>query len=171
MALKIILKPGERLVVNGALMRSNGRHAVELLMDTRARVLREAALMAEEQATTPARRLYFAAQLALIRAHPDLAGRVALAGELTDASAAEQAAAGLTALSAEELARFTGYNAAYKERFGFPFVICARENRKEAILAAFPLRLRNTRDQEIATALGEIAKIARLRLLDAVSED
>lgn len=66
MALKIILKPGERLVVNGALMRSNGRHAVELLMDTRARVLREAALMAEEQATTPARRLYFAAQLAYV---------------------------------------------------------------------------------------------------------
>lgn len=110
-----------------------------------------------------------ARQLALIRAHPDLAGRVALAGELTAASSREQAAAGLTALSAGELARFTAYNDAYRARFGFPFVICARANRKDAILAAFPVRLANGREQEIATALGEIGKIAWLRLLDAIA--
>lgn len=109
-------------------------------------------------------------QLALIRAHPDLAGHVALAGRLTAESAGEQAAAGLTALSAEELARFHAYNAAYKERFGFPFVICARENKKDAILAAFPLRLANGRDDEIRAALGEIARIAWLRLGDCVAE-
>lgn len=109
-------------------------------------------------------------QLALVRAHPDLAGRVALAGELTAASAGEQAAAGLTALSAEELARFTAYNESYKARFGFPFVICARENKKDAILAAFPLRLANEREVELQTALAEVGKIAWLRLRDAVAE-
>jgi 2-oxo-4-hydroxy-4-carboxy-5-ureidoimidazoline decarboxylase len=105
-------------------------------------------------------------QIALIRAHPDLAGRVALAGALTAASSREQAAAGLTALSAAELEQFTRYNQAYKERFGFPFVICAREHKKEAILAAFPVRLANNRADEIYTALDEIAKIAWLRLVD-----
>jgi 2-oxo-4-hydroxy-4-carboxy-5-ureidoimidazoline decarboxylase len=107
-------------------------------------------------------------QLALIRAHPDLAGRMALAGAVTAESAAEQAAAGLTALAADELERFTAYNSAYKERFGFPFVICARENKKDAILAAFPRRLANDRATEIRTALGEIGQIAWLRLNDAV---
>jgi OHCU decarboxylase len=109
-------------------------------------------------------------QLALIRAHPDLAGKLALAGGLTAESAGEQAAAGLTALSAEELGRFTAYNEAYKARFGFPFVICARENKRDAILAAFPARLANGREQEIAAALAEIGKIAWLRLGDAVDD-
>lgn len=107
-------------------------------------------------------------QLALIRAHPDLAGRMALAGALTPESAREQAAAGLTALTAAELERFTRLNEAYKARFGFPFVICARENKRDAILAAFPVRLTNSRDEEIRTALEEIAKIAWLRLCDTV---
>lgn len=109
-------------------------------------------------------------QLALIRAHPDLAGRVALAGALTAESAREQAAAGLTALTEQELASFNAQNSAYKARFGFPFIICARENKKEAILAAFPLRLANGRDEEIRTALGEIKKIAWLRLCDCIAE-
>lgn len=108
-------------------------------------------------------------RLALIRAHPDLAGRLALAGQLTADSNREQAAAGLDALSAEELAQFQAYNTAYRERFGFPFVICARENKKAAILAAFPARLQHNPDQEIATALAEIAQIAWLRLVDSVS--
>lgn len=107
-------------------------------------------------------------QLALIRAHPDLAGRLALAGQLTAESSREQAAAGLDALSPDELRRFAAYNEAYKERFGFPFVICARENKKAAILAAFPVRLAHAPDDEVATALAEIAKIARLRLDDLV---
>jgi allantoate deiminase len=109
-------------------------------------------------------------QLGLIRAHPDLVGRLAREGRLTRESTAEQAAAGLSALSPDEITAFETHNAAYRERFGFPFVICARENRKEAILAAFPLRLRNTREAEIETALGEIYKIARLRLADAIWE-
>ena len=110
-------------------------------------------------------------QVKLIASHPNLVGRMAQEGQLTRESTTEQAAAGLSNLSADEVQRFDRYNAAYRERFGFPFVICARENRKDAILAAFPARLNNTRDAEIQTALGEIAKIARLRLIDAVSED
>lgn len=110
-------------------------------------------------------------QLALVRAHPDLVGRAALAGTLTRESTGEQAAAGLGDLSADEIRRFQDYNAAYQSKFGFPFVICARENKKDAILAAFPVRLASVPEQELATALGEIDKIARLRLLDAVTEE
>jgi OHCU decarboxylase len=110
-------------------------------------------------------------QLALIRAHPDLVGGLAREGRLTRESTGEQAAAGLEALSDAEIAAFERHNAAYRERFGFPFVICARENRKETILAAFPGRLQNSREQEIATALAEIDKIARLRLSDAIWDE
>jgi OHCU decarboxylase len=110
-------------------------------------------------------------QLALIRAHPDLVGRAADAGTLTAESSGEQAAAGLGQLTAAEVQAFRDYNAAYRARFGFPFVICARENRKEAILAAFPVRLANPREAEIRAALAEIARIARLRLADRVEED
>ena len=101
-------------------------------------------------------------QMELIRAHPDLVGRAVLTAE----SQGEQTAAGLMELSAEETTLFGKYNAEYKARFGFPFVICARLNKKDAILAAFPMRLRNDEAQERATALGEIYKIARLRLED-----
>jgi 2-oxo-4-hydroxy-4-carboxy-5-ureidoimidazoline decarboxylase len=111
-----------------------------------------------------------AEQIELIRAHPDLAGRMALAGELGAESTREQAAAELTTLSADELDRFTSYNQAYRERFGFPFVICARDNKKEAILKAFPIRLNHNRDEEIRTALNEISRIAWLRLCDAVTD-
>lgn len=110
-------------------------------------------------------------QLGLVRAHPDLVGRAALAGTLTKESTGEQAAAGLGNLTPDEIRRFQEQNEAYKTKFGFPFVICARENKKDVILAAFPGRLASTPEQELATALGEIDKIARLRLLDAVSEE
>ena len=103
-------------------------------------------------------------QLTLIRAHPDLVGRIVLTAE----SKGEQTAAGLTALSPEEVALFDQYNRAYQARFGFPFVICARLNKKDAILAAFPIRLQNTRETERAIALAEIYKIARLRLADLI---
>jgi 2-oxo-4-hydroxy-4-carboxy--5-ureidoimidazoline (OHCU) decarboxylase len=76
----------------------------------------------------------------------------------------------LIGLTDAEVAAFERYNAAYREKFAFPFIICARENKKEAILAAFPVRLLNDRDQEITTALNEIYKIARLRLMDAITE-
>jgi OHCU decarboxylase len=109
-------------------------------------------------------------QLGLVRGHPDLVGRAALAGTLTRESTGEQKAAGLGDLSPDDVRRFQEYNAAYREKFGFPFVICARENKKDAMLAAFPIRLQNSREQELRMALGEIYKIARLRLWDAVDE-
>jgi OHCU decarboxylase len=90
---------------------------------------------------------------------------------LTPASAAEQASAGLAVLSADERSRFDELNAAYRARFGFPFVICAREQTKTSILHALEERLKHSREHEIATALREIEAIARLRLLDAVSEN
>jgi OHCU decarboxylase len=111
-----------------------------------------------------------AEQMQLIRAHPDLVGKLARENKLTRESTGEQAAAGLAQLSADEIALFEKNNAAYKEKFDFPFIICARENKKDAILAAFPIRLKNSREEEITAALAEIAKIARLRLLDAISE-
>jgi 2-oxo-4-hydroxy-4-carboxy--5-ureidoimidazoline (OHCU) decarboxylase len=76
----------------------------------------------------------------------------------------------LSALSASEIDLFERCNREYRDKFDLPFIICARENRKEAILAAFPARLAHTREQEIAASLAEIGKIARLRLLDAVTE-
>jgi 2-oxo-4-hydroxy-4-carboxy-5-ureidoimidazoline decarboxylase len=105
-------------------------------------------------------------QLALIRAHPDLAGRAALTGSLTRESTNEQAGAGLNRLSPEEMVWFQKQNAAYREKFGFPFVICARLNKKAAMLAGFESRLKNSRESEIQTALAEIFKIAELRLHD-----
>jgi len=110
-----------------------------------------------------------AKQLALIRAHPDLVGRLALAGQLTRESTNEQANAGLDRLAPEEIELFQQNNIAHKAKFGFPFVICARLNKKEGILKGFKTRLQNSREQEIQTALAEIGKIARLRLADIVS--
>ncbi|MGZ3716533.1 MAG: 2-oxo-4-hydroxy-4-carboxy-5-ureidoimidazoline decarboxylase [Ktedonobacterales bacterium] len=110
-------------------------------------------------------------QVALLRAHPDLVGRAALAGTLSSASAGEQAAAGLDQLTSEEIAEFQRLNAQYWARFNFPFVICARENKKEAILAGFRTRLGHNRDEEIALALEEVAKICALRLHALVTDD
>ena len=111
-------------------------------------------------------------QLALIRAHPDLVGQAALAGTLTRESRGEQAAAGIDpgSLSADDIAQFTALNHAYTARFGFPFVICARDNKKSEILAGLRTRVTNLIDEERRTALDEIAKIAWYRLTDAISE-
>ncbi len=110
-------------------------------------------------------------KIALIRAHPDLVGRAALAGTLSKDSTAEQRAAGLSAdaLAPDEIARFQQANADYQDRFGFPFVICARENRKESILQGFTERLPHDRETEITTAIREIKRIAWHRLDDLVS--
>jgi 2-oxo-4-hydroxy-4-carboxy-5-ureidoimidazoline decarboxylase len=105
-------------------------------------------------------------QVALIRAHPDLAGRLAREGKLTADSANEQASAGLDRISAKELAAFQKLNDAYRARFGFPFIICARLNARAAILRAMQSRLTNPIALEFDTALEEIEKIARLRLED-----
>lgn len=105
-------------------------------------------------------------QLALIRAHPELAGREAEEGELTDDSSREQASAGLDRLSPAEHARLTELNRRYGERFGFPMIVCVREHTVDSILAWGTARLERSADEEVAIALGEIAKIADLRLED-----
>lgn len=107
-------------------------------------------------------------QVALLQAHPDLVGRAALAGTLSPESTGEQAAAGLNSLSSEEIATFNRLNRQYHETFGFPFVICARKNKKESILTGFATRLQHTRDQEISIALAEVAKICAFRLQDLI---
>jgi 2-oxo-4-hydroxy-4-carboxy-5-ureidoimidazoline decarboxylase len=121
---------------------------------------RHADLMAVVRDATPEE------QLALIRAHPALAGKAAVDGRLTDASAAEQASAGLDRLTQSEFDRFHALNAAYREKFGFPFIICVRLTDKAGILAAMERRLANDRETEIAAALSEIGEIVRLRLED-----
>jgi OHCU decarboxylase len=103
-------------------------------------------------------------QLALIRAHPDLAARAKVADELTAASKAEQASAGLDQCSKIEYERFEALNEAYKDKFGFPFVMAVRGSSCAEILEAFSARLQNDYDLEFETALTEIHKIARLRL-------
>lgn len=106
-------------------------------------------------------------RLALIRAHPELAGKAAIDRTLTDASAAEQASAGLDRLTPDEFEQFHALNTAYRERFGFPFIICVRLTDKAGILAAMEARLAQSREEEIATAIAEIGKITKLRLEDA----
>lgn len=108
-------------------------------------------------------------QLEVIRAHPDLAGKAALAGNLTDDSIREQAGAGLDQCTPEELARFERLNDDYKARFGFPFVMAVKGNDRHAILAAFETRLRNSPDEERRTAIAQINRIAHLRLEDRAS--
>ena len=103
-------------------------------------------------------------QVALVRAHPDLAGKAAIEGTLTADSQREQASAGLDRLSPEEFEAFTRANAAYHERFELPFVICVRDHDKASILAAAEARLANDFETELRAALGEIARIAHPRL-------
>jgi OHCU decarboxylase len=103
-------------------------------------------------------------QLALIRAHPDLAGKAQIAGKLTDESTTEQSSAGLDQCSAEEYEQFQTLNRDYHEKFGFPFVMAVRDSSRADILASFESRLGNDQDVEFETALAEIHKIAALRL-------
>ena len=106
----------------------------------------------------------------LILAHPDLAGKAAVAGEVTVESEREQASAGLDRLSPEEYEALNGMNRLYRERFGMPLIFCVREHTRESILKGAEERLSNSREEEIETALAEISKIARLRLEDLVEE-
>lgn len=103
-------------------------------------------------------------QLELIRAHPDLAGKAQVAGELTAESTDEQMNAGLDQCSDAEFEQFQSLNAAYKAKFDFPFIMAVRESNREQILAAFASRIENDYNTEFETALQEIHKIARLRL-------
>ena len=108
-------------------------------------------------------------QLALLRAHPDLATRAGRASALSAASRGEQAGAGLDRLSDHDYQRFEGLNARYRERFGFPFIIAVRRHDTASILAAFERRLHNPVDAEIESALAEVADITRFRLVTLVT--
>ncbi len=105
-------------------------------------------------------------RLSVLTAHPDLAGKLAAARRLTPESTAEQASAGLDALTDEERATFTRLNDAYTARFGFPFIIAVRDNTKASILAAFERRLENDRDTEFHEACEQVARIGELRLME-----
>jgi 2-oxo-4-hydroxy-4-carboxy-5-ureidoimidazoline decarboxylase len=107
-------------------------------------------------------------QRELLRAHPDLAGRAAIAGTLTADSKKEQAGAGLDALTAEEFSRFTDLNRTYRERNGIPFIFAVRGATKHDILRGFEARIGNAPDLEFRTALGQVAGIIRFRLEDRV---
>lgn len=107
-------------------------------------------------------------KLALLNAHPDLAGRLALRGELTADSTTEQASAGLDRCTPEEFARFTELNDAYKARFGFPFILAVKGRSRADILEAFETRLSNGPEEEFATALAQVERITWLRLKDMI---
>jgi 2-oxo-4-hydroxy-4-carboxy-5-ureidoimidazoline decarboxylase len=121
-----------------------------------------AAVAAAVRAAPPARRL------ALIEAHPDLAGKAARAGDITAESKSEQGGVGLNRLSEPEYERFHRLNDAYRERFSIPFIVCVRRHTRDSILRQYERRLQNAPEAELETALGEICRIAALRLNDRV---
>ena len=108
-------------------------------------------------------------QLAVLRAHPDLAGRAAVMGELAEESRKEQAGAGLDRLTPEEFERFTALNAAYKERFAIPFIFAVKGATKGMILAAFEERIANGREAEVGNAIDNVCRIMRFRIEDRVA--
>ncbi len=109
-------------------------------------------------------------RLGVLRAHPDLAGKLAIAGELTHDSRQEQAGAGLDRLNADEHARFTTLNAAYTVKFGFPFIIAVKGLNRDDILSAFETRIGNSAEDEFSTACMQVERIALLRLLTLLPE-
>lgn len=109
-------------------------------------------------------------KMGVLRLHPDLAGRLAEMGHLTGESQAEQKAAGLDTLTEEEREQLKENNRKYKTKFTFPFVIVARENKKDAILKGLALRLENSASEELETGLGQVKKIGLLRLLNIISQ-
>ena len=111
-----------------------------------------------------------AERLGVLRAHPDLAGRLAIAGDLTEDSRREQAGAGLDRLSPAEHERFTALNTAYTDKFGFPFIIAVKGLDRHDILAAFETRVGNDADEEFSTACGQVERIAQLRLASLLPE-
>ena len=103
-------------------------------------------------------------QLALLRAHPDLAAKV----KLTDDSRREQSNAGLNSLTEEELARFTQLNTLYKSNFGFPFILAVKDATKQRILESFEERVNNPAEVEFATAVSQVNRVLRFRIEDRV---
>lgn len=109
-------------------------------------------------------------KLTLLRAHPDLAGKLAVSGELTPASASEQAGAGLDQCSPEEFAAFQDLNETYKDRFRFPFILAVKGHDRTSILASFRKRIGNAADIEFQTAIEQVHRIARFRLETLATE-
>jgi 2-oxo-4-hydroxy-4-carboxy-5-ureidoimidazoline decarboxylase len=109
------------------------------------------------------------AQVAFLGQHPDLAGKAARAGNVTAESRHEQASVGLDTLSEDEFTRFHRLNDAYKEKFGFPFIVCVRRHTRDSILQQFERRLLNDEGQEFATAVQEVFYITRLRIAAKVT--
>jgi len=109
-------------------------------------------------------------QLDLLNAHPDLAGRAAISGEIGADSRSEQAGAGLDRLNQEEFERFTRLNTAYRENFGFPFILAVRGATKHDILTSFEARIGNDRASELSTAVQQVCRIMRFRLEDRIAE-
>jgi 2-oxo-4-hydroxy-4-carboxy-5-ureidoimidazoline decarboxylase len=107
-------------------------------------------------------------QIALLRAHPELAGREAQTNALTPESTGEQAKAGLNALTKDEMARITALNSAHATKFGFPFIIAARRHNKDQILAEFARRIDNSIDTELAACLDQVYVITRIRVDDLI---
>ncbi|PHR23033.1 MAG: OHCU decarboxylase [Hoeflea sp.] len=122
------------------------------------------ALCTEFRAASPDERM------GVLRAHPDLAGKLAIAGGLTEESKSEQAGAGLDRLSADEHARFTELNTRYMRDFGSPFIIAVKGHDKDSILAAFETRVENDAETEFATACAEVEKIAGFRIHALLAE-
>ena len=110
-------------------------------------------------------------RMQVLLAHPDLAGKLAQAKQLTEASTSEQASAGLDALTDEERELFTRQNKAYVEKFGFPFIIAVRDHNKASIVAAFESRLNNTHDEEFEEACKQVERIAYHRLADMLDNN
>ena len=108
-------------------------------------------------------------QVAFLGQHPDLAGKAARAGAVTEESKHEQASVGLDTLSEEDFARFHGLNDAYRKKFGFPFIVCVRRHTRDSILQQFERRLQNDEGQEFATAVQEVFYITRLRIAAKVA--
>nr|CAD7203905.1 unnamed protein product [Timema douglasi] len=115
------------------------------------------------------RYLFHTGKEEVLRCHPDLAGRLAEEGKLTAESAREQHAAGLHKLTPEDKRDIDQLNKRYKEKFGFPFVICARENKANAILLGLKRRVDNSKDCELEEGIQEVKKICRLRICELVS--
>lgn len=110
-------------------------------------------------------------QMALVRAHPELAGRAAIAGEMTEESKSEQKGAGLDRCSPEEFAEFMTLNERYNEKFGFPFIIAVKGHDRQSILAAFRQRIENDVETEFKTAVEQIHRIAAIRLSALAGEE
>ncbi|XP_041455954.1 2-oxo-4-hydroxy-4-carboxy-5-ureidoimidazoline decarboxylase-like [Lytechinus variegatus] len=111
-----------------------------------------------------------AGKQSILRCHPNLAGKLARRGQLTSESEQEQASAGLSSLTEEQFSQINKNNATYREKFSFPFVICARENKVASILQGLETRIQNSEELELQTGVEEVKKIVYYRLLDKIQD-